>query len=120
MDGYGKPLAVFFDNLRKQGFRFWLDANGALCVRPPAGYVVSPELGGEISKRAQWMTGRLQLESMFGRPLLADDVILCKTLAAEYGVDLEWQRVELNGYAHHASACVSTMRDADRAQRGEG
>lgn len=101
MDEYGKPLKVFFENLRRQGFRFWLDANGALCVRPPSGYVLSSELGAEITKRALWMTGRLQLESLFGRPLLADDVILCKKLAAQYGVDLEWKRIELNGKAEH-------------------
>ena len=96
MIDYGAPMRTFYGNLRAWGFQLSLDDAGGLVVKSPA-TGCPPLLADAITQRRGWLVKLVELDGLLGRPLLADDAARCRALAAECGVDLEWQRMELNG-----------------------
>jgi hypothetical protein len=81
--------------MKAAGIRFELDQAGALVVKDPDKRL-SPLVKEEIVKRRGLLVKLVELDGLLNRPLLADESARCRQLAQECGVDLLWERIDLN------------------------
>ncbi len=90
-----RHIRHFYNHLKAAGIRFELDARGALVVKDLDNRL-SPLTKEEIVKRRGPLVKLAELDGLLGRPLLADESARCRQLAQECGVDLLWERIDLN------------------------
>lgn len=90
-----KHIRHFYHSLKAAGVVFQLDRAGALVVRDPDKRL-SPVAKEEIVKRRGLLVKLVELDTLLGRPLLADESARCRQLAHECGVTLAWERTDLN------------------------
>ena len=96
MVNYGKPVRIFVNNLRRWGYEVSVNENGQLVVTQPVEVETPPVLADEIRKRAAQIVELVELEHLLNRPLTQADADRCRNLAERCGVELDWQRIELD------------------------
>jgi len=90
-----RHIRHFYNHMKAAGIRFELNQAGALVVKDPE-QRLSPLAKEEIIKRRGLLVKLVELDGLLNRPLLADESARCRQLAQECGVDLLWERTDLN------------------------
>lgn len=117
-----KHIKHFYDHMKAAKIHFGIDHAGALVVRDPE-QRLSPLLKEEIVKRRGLLVKLVELDGLLGRPLLDDESARCRQLASECGIDLAWERVDLNSQRVERNVIRNAATDSENNhsdnQKGE-
>ena len=95
---YNKPIRTFYDNMVYHGVRFSIGDDGGLKVEnssavPPVAHDAIRQRARHLVEHIRQLEKRQRLDELSSRELTNAEVAECKTLAAELGVELEWETV---------------------------